>query len=291
VAQRGDFDRVVAAIDQRVVTTGDLDFWILEARLSDPTLWEVPDEELRPAFVTRVIDEILLADWAQVQVEEIPPALLRERIRSWNDSLRDAAGGVTRLADHMADSGLEPDDLVKWVEERARRKILVEQAILGRVSVGAEDAMEGMATDAIALRVAHIVIRVGSDPEGAWKRALEIRRDIATGLPFAQAARLHSEDTFTNRQGGDLGWLTHDELALPLWDAAAALRRGDVSLPVRWQSSFHILQLIDFETERQRAFFEALRREEMARLKEQREIRRIRLAPGYILEPLPPLTP
>lgn len=279
--------RVVAAIDQRLITERDLDFWVLEERLTDPLLWEVPEEQLRPGLVTRAIDEILLADWAETQLEELPQQLLRERTRDMHQRYRDAAGGDEPLRGYLEDSGLEPEELQEWLERRARHRLLIEQAISSRLPVGLEDALEGSARDAARMQVANLMVRVGGNREAAWERALEIRRQIAGGLTFPQAVRLYSDDELARMTGGDLGWLIPDELAPPLWDAAAKLRRGEVTLPVYWQGAFHIVQLVDYETERQRAFFSALRREELIRLHEQRGIRRIRLAAGYELEPLP----
>lgn len=279
--------RIAAAVDQRLITESDLDFWIFEARLSDPLLWELTEEELRPEFVTPAIDEILLADWAETLLEELPVALLRQRTRELHQRLRDQAGGETRLLGFLEDSSLDPEDLLDWLERRARRRLLIEQAIASRLPMGMEDAMEGGARDAVALRVSVLLVRIRSDREAAWERALTIRREVAGGLAFSNAVRLFSEDPLARENGGDLGWLTHDELAKPLWDEAVKLRRGDVTLPISWNNNYYMIQLVDFETERQRAFIEALRREELTRIREQRETRRIRLAEGYVLEPLP----
>ncbi|MCC5875758.1 MAG: peptidylprolyl isomerase [Candidatus Sumerlaeia bacterium] len=279
--------RIAAAVDQRIITESDLDFWILEARLSDPLLWELPEEDLRQDYISPAIDEIMLADWAETILEELPADLLRQRTRDLHRRLRDQAGGETRLIGFLEDSSLEPEDLLDWLERRARHRLLIEQAIASRLPMGMEDAMEGGARDAVALRVSVLIVRIGSDREAAWERALTIRREIAGGLSFSNAVRLFSEDPHARQTGGDLGWLTHDELAKPLWDEAIKLRRGDVTLPIMWNNRYYMIQLMDFETERQRAFIKALRREELTRIHEQREIRRIRLAEGYTLDPLP----
>lgn len=280
-------DRVAAAIDQRVITERDLDFWCLEARLQDPFLWEVPNEELRPQLLPLAVNEILLADWAEVELEELPRPLVRDRARDWRRRLEEMAGGAERLEDMLTDSALEPEELVIWIEERSRRKLLIEQAIGRRLPVGSEDAMEGRPADAAALRIAHLVVRIRTTREEAWERALTIRREIAFGLPFSHAVRLYSDDPHSRQDGGELGWLEHDALAKPLWDAATGLRRGDVTQPVYWRGAFHLLRLIDYETERQRRFFESLREEEHRQLRQQRQTRRIRLAEGYTLPPPP----
>src|SRR6266849_6193079 len=92
------------------------------------------------------------------------------------------------------------------------------------------------------LRVAHVLVRVppvgGSEVEDVIKRA-------KGGEDFAKLAREISEDKASAVQGGDLGFVGPGELVAPFEQAAFALKKGDVSDPVRTPFGYHAIRILD----------------------------------------------
>lgn len=77
------------------------------------------------------------------------------------------------------------------------------------------------------------------------QRARELIDALEQGAAFDQLARENSMDA-TADQGGELGWLSADEIAEPLRTAMQALRKGTNSRePVRTDFGWHILRLED----------------------------------------------
>jgi peptidyl-prolyl cis-trans isomerase D len=100
------------------------------------------------------------------------------------------------------------------------------------------------------LRVAHVLVRVppvgGSDAENSAKAKVEdVIKRARGGEDFATLAREISEDKASAVQGGDLGFVAPGELVAPFEQAAFALKKGEVSDPVRTPFGYHAIRVLD----------------------------------------------
>lgn len=110
------------------------------------------------------------------------------------------------------------------------------------------EAVERMKTD---LHVAHIVIKSKSDcmspadTAELYKKALDVRKRLLKGESFEKLAAELSEDSYSNKTGGDLGWFTGLMWAYPFETAAYNLKKGELSMPVKTNMGYHIIKLVD----------------------------------------------
>ncbi len=100
------------------------------------------------------------------------------------------------------------------------------------------------------LHVAHVLARVppvgGSDAENAAKAKVEdVIKRARAGEDFAKLAREVSEDKASAVQGGDLGFVGPGELVAPFEQAAFALKKGEISDPVRTPFGYHAIRVLD----------------------------------------------
>jgi peptidyl-prolyl cis-trans isomerase D len=100
------------------------------------------------------------------------------------------------------------------------------------------------------IRVAHVLVRVppvgGSDAENSAKAKVEaVIKRARAGEDFAKLAREISEDKASAVQGGDLGFVGPGELVAPFEQAAFALKKGEVSEPVRTPFGYHAIRVLD----------------------------------------------
>ena len=101
------------------------------------------------------------------------------------------------------------------------------------------------------VRASHIMIALDGDalPEDTLKvytQLMELRETILKGkLTFENAARTQSADTWSAKQGGDLGFFTAFSMVYPFESAAYDLAEGEVSLPIRTQYGYHLIKTTD----------------------------------------------
>ncbi|KEA62034.1 Peptidyl-prolyl cis-trans isomerase PpiD [Marinobacterium lacunae] len=98
----------------------------------------------------------------------------------------------------------------------------------------------------------HILIDINSDrdADAALRRARELRDEIESGADFAEVAKRESADLGSAQEGGELGFNGRGVFVEPFEDALFALKKGEVSEPVRTEFGYHLIKLEDVkETE------------------------------------------
>ena len=111
------------------------------------------------------------------------------------------------------------------------------------------------------VKARHIIVMAPekASPEEEQKaktRIDELAARIKAGEDFAELAKAHSEDG-SAAEGGDLGWFERERMVKPFADAAFALKKGEVSEPLRTQFGFHLIKLDDRQDAGQTPFAEA----------------------------------
>jgi peptidyl-prolyl cis-trans isomerase SurA len=158
-----------------------------------------------------------------------------------------------KLKTALAAQGLTMEGYRAQIREEIERDQLVGREIRGKVTVTPEDVqryyeahLSEYSTPA-RVQVAHIVFRLDADAPrdkvaAATAKAQEVYERIEKGADFAEMAKQYSEDP-SGANGGDLGWFKQGELLDSLEKAAARLKVGEVSEPVRSKVGVHIIKL------------------------------------------------
>jgi len=101
------------------------------------------------------------------------------------------------------------------------------------------------------VRASHIMIALDGDALPAdtlkvYNQLLDLRATILKGkLTFENAARTQSADTWSAKQGGDLGFFTAFSMVYPFESASYELEQGEISTPVRTQYGYHLIKTTD----------------------------------------------
>jgi peptidyl-prolyl cis-trans isomerase D len=90
-----------------------------------------------------------------------------------------------------------------------------------------------------------------ADQSKAKAKADSIYQVIKAGGDFAALATALSDDPGSGKQGGELGWFTRDRMVKPFADAAFSQEVNAVSLPVKSQFGWHIIQTEEKRTNEQ----------------------------------------
>jgi len=111
------------------------------------------------------------------------------------------------------------------------------------------------------VRARHILIKVPANAtkkqwEEARKKALEIRAKLVKGESFAKLAQKYSDDPGSKARGGDLGYFRKGQMVPEFEKAAFALKKGEISQPVKTTFGYHIIKLEDKKPAKQRSLQE-----------------------------------
>lgn len=104
-------------------------------------------------------------------------------------------------------------------------------------------------------RLAQILVRVAPDAPKAEADKAEARakeaatKAAAAGADFAALAKTYSEDTPSNQNGGEVGWLDMPGLMDDVRAAIAGLPVGGVSKPVKTRFGWQIVKVLEREEE------------------------------------------
>lgn len=80
--------------------------------------------------------------------------------------------------------------------------------------------------------------------------ATEIRQRILDGEDFADLAATYSDDPGSGANGGDLGWASRGQYVPEFDETVFSLPIGETSEPVKTQFGYHIIQVLERDTER-----------------------------------------
>ena len=70
--------------------------------------------------------------------------------------------------------------------------------------------------------------------------------DLKTGKSFEDIAKEKSLCP-SGKKGGNLGWFARGQMVKEFEDAAFALKKGEISKPVKTQFGWHIIKVIDVQ--------------------------------------------
>jgi peptidyl-prolyl cis-trans isomerase D len=127
--------------------------------------------------------------------------------------------------------------------------VTVDRAALGK-DIQVDDAtlkaaFESRKGDTSEFKARHILFKAEGEAQvqEATAKAQLLRQRLVKGLDFGKTAEEQSEDPSAKGNGGDLGWFNASKMVKPFSDAAAAMKVGEISQPVRTQFGVHLIKL------------------------------------------------
>ncbi|MFA6082234.1 MAG: peptidylprolyl isomerase [Patescibacteria group bacterium] len=102
------------------------------------------------------------------------------------------------------------------------------------------------------VQVRHLLVKVDSGADqktidAAQVKAKDYLKQINGGKPFADMAKQYSEDTASNNNSGELGYLSRGQSVAEFDDAifASSVKKGDILGPIRTTYGWHLILIED----------------------------------------------
>jgi peptidyl-prolyl cis-trans isomerase C len=239
--------------------------------------------------VGRVNGDVILRSEVMREVESMPPQFAQFPLETLWPSLLDRVIDRKLIAAAANKDGLQKDpeyqSRMKDLGDRVLEQMYLEKRMDKQIT---EAAMQKRYAETIAqvqpiarVHARHILVKTRDE-------AVDILRDLAKGGDFAAIAKQKSQDG-SAQAGGDLGWLTKDQLVGPFGDAAFAMKKGETSkAPVQTQFGWHIIRIDDIQADYKPSYDEKREEIQEALMQEVETAERARLRSGIKVERMTP---
>lgn len=209
---------------------------------------QISQEQAMQMAAQRVIDATLLAQEARRQNVTADTAKVDQQMAA----LEKQAGGPDKLASMLAQGGFTVEGYKKMMTEMSLVNQFIEEKVLPGITVTDEEAKAFYDENPKfferpeEVHARHIIVRVPQDATEeqkaeAKKKIEAIQKRAAAGEDFAKLAQETSEGP-SAKDGGDLGFFSHDRMVPAFADAAFALKPGEVSGVVETKFGYHVIK-------------------------------------------------
>lgn len=203
---------------------------------------------LRAQILAQLEDEKIRLQEARKKHVTVSPT---EVDRPINNLLKENHITLQQLKDALSHGGSSLEALraeftaqIAWqktVQDEYGSDINISQADIDAAMAKAEDG-----ANKTHYLVAEIFLAVENADQDSkvQKQAEDLEKQLQLGAQFSTVAHQFSQNS-TAAQGGDLGWVHEGQLPAELNTALAAMKRGEVSQPIRSAGGYYILMLRD----------------------------------------------
>jgi peptidyl-prolyl cis-trans isomerase SurA len=249
-------ERIVAVVNDDVVLYSELqdEMQRLAAQIAQADMPPPPAEVLQEKALERVIlRKLQLAEAARlgltVDDETVAQALANI---AENNGL-----SVAQLRAAIEADGMSFMDFRENLREQILVSRLRNREVTNRVQVTKAEIDNLLATGGdrpggrTDFHILHLLVatRDGASPQQldrARDKAEALLARLRNGADFRSLAQAES-DGRQALQGGDLGWLSAEQVPTLFAEAVATLERGGIAGPIRSSSGFHIIELEDYK--------------------------------------------
>lgn len=254
--KQGDkLEMVVAIVGNDIITQSDVLGYLLQLSQQDQSV-NIEDKEMQKKVLDMLIDEKLVVakaieDSVQVSEDEVD--------QRWNYQIQRLVikyGSEKRVEDIF---GMSMSQMKNDFREDIRKQILgdrMKAKLFGEVKVTPNEVKDffnkykdSLPVVPTTVELYHLVKNVASDSkskEELFNLAKAVRDTVMNlGGDFAEYARKYSGDPGTVGNGGELGWAGRGMFFKEFEQAAFALQKGAISMPVETPFGYHVIQTLD----------------------------------------------
>jgi len=254
IARGESIDRVLAVVNQGVITESELQREVERARLEFRSGNQKAPSR---ADLRRNLLESMIRNRVQLQLAGLRNITVNDAFvnRAISEIAEQNRLSVDQLRVEVERSGFTYQEYFEDLREQLTIRQLVDLEIVQKISVSDQEIdqylllnPDSWVPQELELELQHILVSVPDDAseqkiDSQYAYAVDIRKEILAGLNFSEAASRHSDSPDAER-GGRLGWRKKSELPGLFSDAVKGLRPGQLSDVSRSPNGFHIIYLL-----------------------------------------------
>lgn len=246
-------DEIIAKVDNYIVMKSDLERAYQDYLINGGS----PSEQARCQYLAMLIRNKLMMAKAEIDSVMVLDAEVDSNTKRRMDAIMAQAGSSPEELETKFGKTLEQIQLE--LRDQIHEQMVVSK-MEGKISEGLEVTpaevkkfynripKDSLPYFSASVEVAQIVrVAKVSEPqnEATKRELLDLRDRILQGEDFATLAKKYSTDPSAKVNGGDMGYVGRGVM-VPQFEAAAfKLRQNEISMPVKTQFGYHIIQLVE----------------------------------------------
>jgi peptidyl-prolyl cis-trans isomerase SurA len=248
-AQQRDVEGIAAIVNDKVISLFDVDQRV-DLFFATSGIAKSPDmtERMRAQVLRSLVDE-------KLQLEEANRVEIAIKDKEVEDRMKTLAteGKMTLkgIKEFLAEKNIETESLEQQLRAELAWSQFVRRSFSGRVKVGDQEIDEQYnkavrAVNQTRFLLSEILLNLDSfsNEQQVEKLSGEIVKQLQSGVDFGAVARQFSIAP-TAARGGQLGWITADQLDRRLASVVRQMKPGQVSAPIPTNAGLYIIALAD----------------------------------------------
>jgi len=264
-AQREVIDQILVVVGDNVIMSSDVasqvQLYMLQSGRKIQSEAEL--KKMQSEILQKMInDQLFLIEAKKDTSISIRPDEIEKSLNDQIARIKQNFDSEEIFLDAMASEGLTVRDLKKRYREEIENQLLKQRFIqrkLYSVSVSKKEVEEfynefkdSIPSQPEGVKLAHILLpfQASAEVEDSVKeRAMELRKMILDGADFATVSSQYSS-LGAGANGGDLGYISREDVVPEFGRAAFNLSVGDISGVIRTQFGYHVIKCEDKKGER-----------------------------------------
>lgn len=198
---------------------------IVTSKIGDITKADLYDE-MKDAIGLQVVENLILQKAIESEFD-VTDEELKEEIEKQKEPYGDS------FELYLIQNGVTEEFFEKNVKAQ-----MIQKKMLDSLEVSDEEIEAGLANAKKEIHARHILVE-------DEKTANEVRKELEAGGDFEKLAKEHSTEEIAQETGGDLGWFGTGKMVPEFEEAAFALKKGEISEPVKSSFGYHVIELLD----------------------------------------------
>jgi foldase protein PrsA len=183
-------------------------------------------DEMKDAIGLQVVENLILQQAIESEFS-VSDKEVEEEIKKQKEQYGDS------FEMYLAQSGMTE----KFFEKNVKSQ-MIQTKMLDSLEVTDEEIKAGLANAKKEIHARHILVE-------DEKTAKEVRKKVEEGGDFEELAKEYSTEPAAQDTGGDLGWFGTGRMVPEFEKAAFALKKGEISEPVKSSFGYHVIELLD----------------------------------------------
>jgi peptidyl-prolyl cis-trans isomerase C len=262
-----DSKEVIARVNGKEVHRSDLDqaLQVYQAQLAKRGRPILPQESAQ--LESNAFEDVVNRELIMQEASAHPSTNLTAKTAEALEKMKSQLGGAEGLNKALQENGVSQEEFAARLRDNVLIQESMEQLVERNVKLEPDEAQKFYDSnlekfkEPESVRASHVLILVPSDASAELKgqkkaQILAARSLIQNGEKFADVAKKYSEDTYSARNGGDLGAFPRGVMVPEFEQTAFSLKTNELSDVIETKFGYHVITVTEHKAAHQRPFGE-----------------------------------